>query len=335
MKYSYRNLGFKILILFGVLYSCTKGDLPSLTTSPVSDITGSTAFCGGTITDEGSSPVTRRGICWSENIIPTISDNKKNSDGINSTFNCKMSNLKSATSYYVRAFATNKDGTGYGNEISFKTGPAEPYFSEWVSYGNLTDQDGNVYKTVKIGEQTWMAENLRTMHYQDGSPVPNITDRDTWYLSTVGAFCFYENDTLNKNVYGALYNWYVVADQRKICPIGWHVPSDDEWTLMENFLGGSKIAGMNIRETGLTHWLYPNAGATNLTGFTALPAGSRCYYMNDNFLGLEYYCMWWTSSQHNTFTESAWYRACITFESSLIRNYYLKRVGFSIRCLKD
>jgi uncharacterized protein (TIGR02145 family) len=180
-----------------------------------------------------------------------------------------------------------------------------------------------------------MAENLRATHYQDGSPVPNVTNLDTWNFLNTGAYCFYGNDILYMNVYGAMYNWYTVADQRGICPSGWHVPSDDEWSDLETFLGGPKNAGIKIKEVGLQHWISPNIGASNLSGFTALPAGSRSFALNDDFLGLKYYCIMWSSTEHHTFTESAWYRSLITFESDLSRNYYLKRVGCSIRCLKD
>jgi uncharacterized protein (TIGR02145 family) len=324
------------LVIFAfVLQSCKKDEVPLVTTTEVTEITGNSAVCGGTITDNGSGPVIQRGICWSKNINPTIADDKRLDEGGTGSFTFRMSNLESTTLYYVRAYAINEGGTGYGNEISFKTGPAGINFSDWISYGSMTDQDGNIYRSVQIGDQTWMAENLRTEHFQDGSPIPHITDRDTWYLSVTGAFCYYNNETQNKNIYGALYNWYAVTDTHRLCPSGWHVPSDEEWTILENFLGGSQTAGMKIKEVGLYHWISPNLGATNLTGFTALPAGSRCFYANDNFLGLEYYCMWWSSTPHHTFDQSAWYRTLITFESSLVRNYYLKRVGFSVRCLKD
>ena len=330
-----RLLGFEFLILTGILYSCEKEELPVLTTSPVTNITGSSATSGGTITDEGSGKIIERGICWSENISPTINDNKRLEDIGAGSFVCIMSHLNGTTTYHVRAYATTSAGTGYGNEVSFRTAPYNINFSDWIDYGTISDQDGNIYKTVKIGEQTWMAENLRALHYLDGSPVQNVTDHDSWNILRNGAYCFYENDILYKDVYGALYNWYTVTDQRKICPAGWHVPSDDEWTILETTLGGSKNAGIKIKEVGLRHWINPNIGASNLSGFSALPAGSRSFSVNDDFLGLRYYCMFWSTTEHHTFNDSAWYRSLITFESDMGRNYYLKRVGFSIRCLKD
>ncbi len=334
-----KNLAKNVLIVFllfpGILNSCKKEEVPTLTTSIITGITETRATSGGTITDEGSGTVLERGVCWNSKINPTIED-KKTTDGVgDGYFSSILNGLRGGKTYYVRAYATNKAGTGYGNEISFKAAPLKINFSDWITYGNLNDQDGNIYKTVKIGEQTWMAENLKAKHYQDGSLIPIETSLEVWKSLTTGAYCFIDNDTLNKNVYGALYNYYAVADQRKICPTGWHVPTDAEWTVLENFLGGSHIAGMKMKEVGLTHWVSPNIGASNMSGFTALPTGSRSYNVNDDFLGLKYYCMFWSSTEHHTFNASAWYRSLTTFESDLERNYYLKRVGFSIRCVMD
>jgi uncharacterized protein (TIGR02145 family) len=338
MKKLFILIGFCVLILSSFLHSCKKEEVlsvPTVTSSPINNITESTAIGGGTVTDEGSGPVIARGLCWSKGISPTIGSNITIEDGGTGTYSSNLTNLTALTTYIVKAYATNKIGTGYGNEITFKTAPPKINFSEWISYGNLTDQDGNIYRTIKIGEQTWMAENLRTTHYQDGIQIPYVTNLNSWAALNNGAYCFYNNDILNKNTYGALYNWYTVVDQSKICPSGWHVPSDTEWSVLENFLGGSNFAGIKIKEVGLIHWVMPNAGASNQSGFTALPAGSRNYSVIDDFLGLGYYCMWWSSSEHHTFNNSAWYRSLNTFESVLGRNYYLKRVGFSIRCLMD
>lgn len=334
-----KNLLTNVLIVFllsqGIINSCKKEEVPTLTTSEIAGITETKATSGGTITDEGSGTVLERGVCWNSKRNPTI-EHKKTTDGAgDGNFSSILSGLRGGETYYVRAYATNKAGTGYGNEISFQAAPHKINFSDWIKYGNLTDQDGNIYKTLKIGEQTWMAENLKAAHYQDGSPIALISSIEVWKTLSTGAYCFIDNDTLYKDVYGALYNYYAVADQRKICPGGWHVPSDAEWMILENFLGGNQIAGMKMKEVGLTHWASPNVGASNLSGFTALPAGSRSYNVDDDFLGLKYYCMWWSSSEHHTFNASAWYRSLSTFESDLGRNYYLMRTGFSIRCIMD
>ena len=131
-----------------------------------------------------------------------------------------------------------------------------------------TDIDGNVYHTVTIGTQIWMVENLKTTRYNDGSPIPFVTDSSSWSNLTTPGYCWYNNDTTNKNTYGALYNWFAV-NTGKLAPTGWHVPTDDEWTTLTTYLGGESIAGGKLKETGTTHWRTPNAGATNEIGFTA------------------------------------------------------------------
>jgi len=318
-----------------IINSCRKDEVPLVTTSGIINITANSATCGGTITNEGSGNIIARGVCWAEGITPTISDNKTTDGEGPGTFASNIAGLAGATTYYVRAYATNKSGTGYGDEINFHTAPYKINFSEWIHYGNVTDQDGNIYRTVKIGEQTWMAENLRATHYQDGSPIPNVPDLTDWIMLYDGAYCFYNNDTLNKNVYGGLYNWYTLADPHKICPAGWHIPSDAEWTILTDFLGGKDIAGMSLKEAGFGHWASPNTGGSNQSGFSALPAGTRYPSIKDDFLGMGHYCRWWSSTEDSLNRESAWYRSLNTNNIVVERNYYWKIVSYSVRCLKD
>jgi len=127
---------------------------------------------------------------------------------------------------------------------------------------SVVDIDGNFYHAVAIGTQVWMAENLRTTKYRDGSPIPNVTDSSVWILTTEGAYCNYNNDTTHSNTYGRLYNWYAVIDTRNIAPEGWHVPTQDEWNTLVQFLGGGAVAGGKLKETGTAHWNSPNRGAT-------------------------------------------------------------------------
>jgi len=143
-----------------------------------------------------------------------------------------------------------------------------------IEYGTVTDIDGNVYRTVIIGNQEWMAENLKTTRYNDGQPIPNITGDSEWYNLRTPGYCWYNNDISNKETYGALYNWFAVNTGR-LAPAGWHVPNREEWSTLINYLGGENIAGGKLKETGDAHWLSPNTGATNETGFTARGAGVR------------------------------------------------------------
>jgi uncharacterized protein (TIGR02145 family) len=195
----------------------------------------------------------------------------------------------------------------------------------------VTDIDGNVYHTVKIGAQTWMVENLKTTHYNDGTAIPLVTGNTAWGSLTTPGYCWYNNDIANKTPYGALYNWYAV-NTGKLCPTGWHVATDAEWTQLTDYLGGENVAGGKMKEAGLSHWQSPNTGATNSSGFTALPGG----YRDDDgsFYGLTYYAYFWSSSQYDA--TSAWYRDLYYDYEYVYRSHYLdKTVGFSCRCLQD
>jgi uncharacterized protein (TIGR02145 family) len=149
-------------------------------------------------------------------------------------------------------------------------------FNQAKTYGSVTDINGNSYKTISIGTQTWMAENLRTNKYRDGSAIPIVTNNTEWAALSSGAYCIYvNNETEIPATYGRLYNWYAVADIRNIASRGWHVPTDAEWLTLITFLGGESVAGGKLKETGITHWGSPNTNATNESGFTALPGGYR------------------------------------------------------------
>jgi uncharacterized protein (TIGR02145 family) len=212
-----------------------------------------------------------------------------------------------------------------------KTGPI--IFNPSTTYGNMTDQDSNTYKTVIIGTQTWMAENLRTTKYNDGTSIPIVIDNKEWeYLSTPG-YCWCNNDPATfKNIYGALYNWFSV-NTGKLAPTGWHVPTDEEWTILTNFLGGEAIAGGKMKEQGTSHWWSPNTGATNVSGFTTLPCGYRSHF-NGDFPYLSTNAYFWSSSQLNE--ADACYRILFFDGENVCRRYLnCKSDGFSVRCLKD
>jgi uncharacterized protein (TIGR02145 family) len=203
----------------------------------------------------------------------------------------------------------------------------------------VKDIDGNVYHTVTIGTQTWMVENLRVTKYRDGTPIPLITDSIEWAKLNNGAYCNYKNDLAIATIYGRLYNYYTIIDQRKLCPKGWHVPSDKEWQVLIDYLGGEGIAGGKMKETGNTHWVdFSKGGATNAFSFTALPGGSREYITLVNgssgvfdWLGMKGY--FWSSTDWGD--KYPWFRELQTGNPSVNRNHYNARCGFSIRCIKD
>ena len=198
--------------------------------------------------------------------------------------------------------------------------------------GTATDIDGNVYSTVAIGTQVWLKENLRVTKYNDGTTIPLVTDATAWGNLTTAGYCWH-NDDMNTygTTYGALYNWYTV-NTAKLCPTGWHVPSDTAWTTLETYLGGSSVAaGGKLKETGTTHWLSPNTGATNSSGFTALPGGYRFNYGTYDSIGN--FGLWWSSTED--FAGYAWNRYLYYSYSNVVRYGSNKSYGFSVRCGRD
>lgn len=211
-------------------------------------------------------------------------------------------------------------------------GKTKALFNPNVTYGVMTDQDGNIYKTVIIGKQTWMAENLRTTKYNDGTAIPNVTATNEWTNLNNGSYCDYNNtssiDTIS--TYGRHYNWFAV-ETGKLAPKGWHVPSDEEWSILTNYLGGESIAGDKLKEIGIIHWTVLNNGATNESGFTALPAGCRgdfgMFINNGNFGS------WWCSTRYNA--TNAWNRGMSYYNCDVGRYNTNKNIGYSVRCIKD
>ena len=204
------------------------------------------------------------------------------------------------------------------------------------SEGTVKDIDGNIYKTVKIGSQWWMAENLKVTHYRNGDKIPCLTDDDEWDRPT-GAYCYYDNDTDNIGKYGMLYNWFAVNDERSIAPEGWHVPTDAEWQELVDYLGGDSVAGGKMKSTGTIEggdglWLDPNEGATNESGFSALPGGYRYNHGVYDGLGINSY--FWSSTESNG--GNAWHRYMYNGNSDVYRDDSgWKQGGYSVRCVRD
>ena len=197
----------------------------------------------------------------------------------------------------------------------------------------VTDYDGNIYDTIIIGGQTWLRPNLKVTHYNNGVPIPYVSDTAAWKTLTTGARCYYGNDSsAYDSVYGALYNWYVVTDTNKICPEGWHVSTNDEWQATESHLGGQFVAGGEMKEAGTLHWASPNTGATNSTGFTGLPGGMRDP-INDDFRSIYENGLWWTASAYNS--SMAWSTYMWYLNAGIDHNPASKKYGLSIRCVKD
>lgn len=209
-----------------------------------------------------------------------------------------------------------------------------PAITSGQKTGKVKDIDGNIYKTVLIGDQEWMGENLRTTKLNDGTAIANETDMTKWIQITTPAYSWLENDEAKKMPYGALYNWFSV-NTGILCPAGWHVPTDEDWTKLTDFLGGAETAGGKLKEPGTGFWTAPNAGATNETGFSAIPAGYRYGY----FWGDGKFYEKGINGYYHTSTECTnthmWTRTFNTVNTKVYRSIFVKNNGFSVRCVKS
>lgn len=196
------------------------------------------------------------------------------------------------------------------------------------SFSQVTDKDGNTYKTVKIGKQEWMAENLNVSHYRNGDEIPQVQDKEEWDKLTTGAWCYYENSSENGTTYGKIYNWYAVNDPRGLAPEGWHVPSDEEWTQLTDFLGGAENAGTKMKST--TGW-DENFAGNNSSGFNALPGGYRTH--DGYFSNKGRNALFWSSTEFNS--QRVWFRNVIGSIPDVYRPNYDKEFGLYVRCIKD
>lgn len=320
--------------------------LPTVITGSVSSITDFSAICGGEVIDNGGAHVIDRGICWDTVQEPKITDSKISIGTGLGGYSGSITGLGTYTKHYVRAYATNNTGTGYGDEISFVT--------LWDNSA-ISDYDGNTYGTIQIGDQIWMQENLEVIHYSDGTPIQLVEDNEAW--EALGheekAYCWYYNNISNKDIFGGLYTWAAAMNGAEssnttlsyiqgVCPDQWHLPSDLEWTQLEIHLGMSQAEadelytrgtdeGGKLKEIGTTLWAAPNVGATNESGFSALPGSGRL--PDGTFGDNKYFGRWWSSSESNIY--NAWFRYLSADHAGVYKYDGLKREGFSVRCIKD
>jgi len=224
-----------------------------------------------------------------------------------------------------------------------RKGKSSAVFNPDKEYGAVTDIDGNEYKTITIGSQTWMAENLRVTHYQNGDAIPNVKDNVEWSGLSSGAYCSYNNTNNIDSIatFGYLYNWFTCVDERNVCPDGWHVPSDEDWTALVTYLdngesqfdpyGNNGVVGARIKESGPIHWGISNL-SDNRSGFTALPSGFRVSF-NGLYSGRNYRTFFWSSTEYNS--NGSFHRSMSSGFTSIIRQALSNEEGMSIRCLQD
>ena len=320
--------------------------LPTITTTSPSSVGVNTVVIGGDISNDGGSSIVLRGICYSTSPNPNMGVQRtEDGSGIGS-FNTVLRGLNPSTTYYARSYAKNSNGVVvYGNEVSFTTSASLPGF-RCPGTPTVTDIDGNIYNTVQIGDQCWTQSNLKVSKYRNGDNIPTGLSNSQWSSTTFGSYGIYNNDPVNDSLYGKFYNHYAVTDSRGLCPTGWHVPTDGEWNVLVKYLDPnadtvcgncwqSPIVGGALKSTAMQPtpggWNSPNAGATNSSGFTALPGGLR----NDggDFFNMTIGGYWWSSSVLSG--SNAWNRYLYNYYSDNAREDFTRTYGFSVRCLKD
>ncbi len=304
------------------------GNLPVLaTTTAATSITTTSANSGGNVTSDGGAIVTTRGIVWSTSPNPDISLSTKTTDGSGiGSFTSSITGLTINTTYYVRAYATNSIGTGYGTQESFST-----------------------YTYVTICKQQWMEKNLDVLTYRDGTIIPQVTDLTAWGALTTGAWCYYDNDPANGAIYGKLYNWYAVkgiataesetptleqiAARKQLAPPGWHISTKNEWTTLSTSLGGDEVAGGKMKLfVSPYYWEHPYYASNNSSGFSALPGGNRDKFYN--FKSVRVAASFWSATQNGT-TTSAWFRTLNAGNFKLTYTANYSQEGLSVRCVRD
>ncbi len=355
LKYSINQLLFKVIfvMIFAIIanISCSKDELmlPILRTMPVDSIAHGYAYTGGEIRYFGDASIETMGVVWNSVGKPTLYSNDGMTqdtidDLVFQRFSSIISGIQKHNTYYVRSYATNIHGTGYGNEIFFTV------------YDTIIDYDGNTYNTIIIGDQEWMAENLRVTHFDDGREIPYIHNIDDWNNLSTAAYAYYPHSQIDQifnsddviSSYGLLYNWYT-ADDNKLCPDGWRVPDVEDWEKLINFVA----VDSNTSETGnllkSCHYIRSPLGGDCSTeqhprwdfhskhfgldsyGFHGIPGGQRAhgYYVFLGRIG-----SWWTSSEAS---ENNAYYYYMLFDNSGVHksNTNYKTDGLSVRCMKD
>lgn len=305
------------------------GNAPALTTNLISSITDTSAISGGIILNDGGALITERGICYGISTSPTIANSVVLSTSVLNNFSCNITNLNASTQYYVRSYAISSNGIGYGNEVVFTTGSTAIQSNPGVAVNYF----GYSYPTIVLGNgQEWFAENLKTSYYSNGDPIPYLLYQNFASLSS-GARCYLYNDSQFEDDFGKLYNWYAVTDSRNICPTGWHVPSDPEWTDLIDYLDPSitfNTAGAKMKVVGTQMWEFTNSNVTNESGFSAVGSGGIGYPYE---YSMYYNGLWWTTTSQNANT--SWVIRLNTDMDSVIRETQFFTNGYSVRCLKD
>lgn len=320
-----RHLFMVCLMGSVLLYSSCDGlkdmaeDLAEVKTLYTSEITTNSAKCSGEIISDGGGEVLDRGICYGLSIDPTTTDAKVSRGTGTGNFSCALTGLNPNTVYYLRAYAENSKGVSYGESIILKTYTA-----------TVQDIDGNTYYTLTIGDQEWMASNLRAKHYNDGQMITELSNGSQWVQSNGGAYSAMNNDMGNAPIYGLLYNWHAVGSG-KLAPAGWHVATDAEWNTMLNTIGWDAKTAKKLRTMGMEHWSSQWPEGTNESGFSATGSGERNSIGNADYAFFKDRCGIWTSTDNSA--TSAYFYNIKADQVEKASGH--RRHGFAVRCIKD
>lgn len=317
-----QNVFMALALTIGFI-SCTKDETlsksPEIETNNFRAIASNSLQIDGTVLSEGSSRIKVRGICWSRNPLPTVySDTIIVGKGTGS-FTGYIKNLKSDTRYYIRAYAINSRDTAYGEVKEVTTG------------STVTDYEGNIYNTVKIGDQTWLVENLKTKHYRNGDPLAKAYYGKTWTMATEGAYTNSSMLGMGWDFFGNYYNWLAIHDSRNICPKGWHIPSNEEWEILLNQLQSENISSKLV----LDNYTYDSTwyGATNETGFSAIPAGATMSYGEAVAVSMSDMAFWTSNETIDGKGTIFYIPSYRSLKPAIVATG--KNNGYTVRCIKD
>jgi len=336
MKLKFFPVSFAVAVAVIIIMTvgCTREDSavkPAVTTSGALEVGRGWAMVNGKINANNLTCLTAFDYDTDTTYRYSITGIPSSVDGnTNTSISAEITGLGPGTKYYFRLKAIAGTDTTYGSKQSFTTtnpGTSIISFNPGLTYGSVKDIDGNSYKTIKIGTQTWMAENLKTTKFNDGTAIPFVLSGSQWTDLTTPGYCWYNNDSL---IYGALYNWYAVSEGN-LCPAGWHVPSDQEWSILTTFLGDETTIAGKLREAGTVHWLSSPLVAANESGFTALPGGYRSSY--GIYSSIKRYGYFWSSTENLSL--DAFCRNIQYSFSYINKTSTGKQNGLSVRCIKD
>ena len=341
---------FSVFLIALFVSSCKKEEvLTPILTQPVYEIARTSATFKATLFSETLDSVVEDGFCWGLNESPALNDdhNVTNHRDWNNDLILHTTYLLPDTKYYVRAYAKTGNNLYYGNTVNFttKSPSVSTSFNPALTYSSVQDIDGNLYKTIQIGNQEWMAENLKTKKLNNGSDITVYENGVSWSLLNTEGVCWYENNkAIFGDMYGAYYNWYTV-NTGILCPAGWHVPDEEDWKELKMALGmteeqadlafgfAGSTEGDKIKESGTFNWISESTPSTNESGFTALPGGLRSVGPAD-FLSEGLVANWWSSTEY--FGINAWSHGVGYSDSRIYRsNMYSKSYGLNVRCVKN